>query len=217
MKRLFIMVAWMAMLVAGTATGQAEFGIGDSADDLAKESFGSEMKSQEADTRAIRAVLGMSVSMTAEVRDKNEEDPYGRGIYLNVGHVWRANRAVQPIAYVGAIFTAPYDDSCWHADNSCNVSASTIFTGGKVRLMIPIPWVGPFIEAGLGVSAGRITSMAGKSDDRQDSGLLLHVPISLGLALGEDHGYTLAFSYLGYPQKNHVDGAMGIGINIPLN
>jgi hypothetical protein len=34
--------------------------------------------------------------------------------------------------------------------------------------------------------------------------------------LGKDHGYTFVFSYRGYPNKNHVDGAMAIGFDIPL-
>ncbi|MDX2472159.1 MAG: hypothetical protein QNL91_00465 [Candidatus Krumholzibacteria bacterium] len=160
--------------------------------------------------------MGFGLSATGEVRQKGEEDPYGVGLFLEVDRVWRANRAIQPVAYAGAVFTWPADDSCTHPDDSCNVSASTVFVGGKVRLMIPIPWVAPFIEAGLGMSAGRITTMDGGLDDRQDSGLLLHVPFSLGLALGKEHGYTFAFSYLAYPNKNHVDGAMAIGFDIPL-
>ena len=209
-----VMVVGLLMMLVSTAWGQSEFGFGENTD-LA-ETTPPGLDPVVVNRQAWRPLLGFGLSMGGEVRDENDEDPYGRGLYLEVDRVWRSNRAIQPTAYAGAVFTAPFSGSCTHPDDSCNVSASTLFGGGKVRLMLPIPFVGPFLEAGVGMSVGRITTMTGRSDDRQDSGLMLHVPVALGLAMGPDHAYTLVFSYLAYPGKSHVDGAMAVGFDIPL-
>src|SRR3954463_15382810 len=56
---------------------------------------------------------------------------------------------VSPRAYVGALLTSP-TNSCATGVSPCELSADLFYFGGKLRLMAPIPYIGPFLELGLG-------------------------------------------------------------------
>ncbi len=77
-------------------------------------------------------------------------------------------------------------------------------------------YVGPFLELGLGASAGSISTRSGTDVDESTSGVALHIPFTIGLAVGPHHELDLAFAYLFYPGKSHISGAAAIGFRFPL-
>jgi hypothetical protein len=86
-------------------------------------------------------------------------------------------------------------------------------------MMIPIPIVSPFLELGAGLSAGAIQTRYGYFEsgssttvDEAHSGLLLHVPVTLGLAFGAHRQHDVSFDYFSHPGRDHVAGMLSIGI-----
>ena len=82
--------------------------------------------------------------------------------------------------------------------------------------MAPIPYVGPFLELGIGISAGTISARIGQTVDFEGSGLLLHAPFALGLALGAEHRFQLSLQYLLHPTKSLVTVAVAIGFDFSI-
>jgi hypothetical protein len=82
--------------------------------------------------------------------------------------------------------------------------------------MAPIPYVGPFIEAGIGASAGKLSTRSGQVVDLTGSGVLLHVPLALGLALGDRHQFEVGFWYLVHPAQKLICGAAAVGLTFDL-
>ncbi|MFL5264460.1 MAG: hypothetical protein ACJ79R_17425 [Anaeromyxobacteraceae bacterium] len=140
----------------------------------------------------------------------------GAGGYGEVEYVYKPDEWVTPRLYTGVLLTAA-DSSCGSAVSPCDVSAKLFFLGAKVRLMIPIPYVGPFVEAGLGASAGTISTRSGRVVDVTGRGVMYHVPFALGLAVGARHQYAIAFQYLFHPEQQQVCGAFALGFGFPLD
>jgi len=134
----------------------------------------------------------------------------GAGGYGAVEYVYGPGEWVTPRLYTGVLLTAA-DAGCGVGVSPCDVSARIFFLGGKVRLMIPLPYVAPFVEAGLGASAGTISTRSGRLVDVTGGGLMYHLPFAVGLALGARHQYAIAFQYLFHPEQHQVNGAVALG------
>ncbi|HET7788890.1 MAG TPA: hypothetical protein VFL36_23140 [Myxococcales bacterium] len=149
--------------------------------------------------RALGIAAGLGL---AAPQRQNGQDVSGSGIggYAEVEYIIRLNDWFTPRAYSGLLLTSPQAD-CGAGVTPCDVSAKIVFAGGKFRLMAPIPYVGPFLELGLGSSLGRISTRSGRAVDVTYSGLTYHVPVTLGLALGRRHEFELAFQYLFHPDQ----------------
>lgn len=119
--------------------------------------------------------------------------------------------------YLGYISTNFEDDKEFFNPvfPASRINMSAFFTGGKFRLAIPIPYVAPFIESGIGFSFGNVETV-NQFENVNKNGVFLHIPVSLGLALGKRHNFELAFKYLVYPNINVINGAATIGFSIPL-
>jgi hypothetical protein len=120
--------------------------------------------------------------------------------------------------YVGYISTSNSDEEDYFNENfpKSEVSLNAIFTGTKIRLVLPIPYIAPFVEGGVGVSFGNYTSV-NQFDNISKKGAQVHLPFSLGLAIGKRHNFELAFKYFVHPNVNLLSGAATIGFSIPLN
>ena len=110
--------------------------------------------------------------------------------------------------------TWPAENSCGAGTTPCNVSAKLAFVGVKARLMLPIPYFGPFFEAGVGGSFGRIHTRSGSAVDRSGGPFMHHFPLTIGVALGRRNQHHLAFSYLFHPRQDHVVGGIVLGLAI---
>ena len=118
-----------------------------------------------------------------------------------------------PKAYAGVLVTGADSSSCDGGATPCDVSAKIGFAGGKVRLIAPIPYVAPFIEGGIGLSFGALTSRNPEAD-YGTANVAYHVPIGAGLVLGEM--FELGLEYLLHPGAGQIDGAFALSFMFPL-
>jgi hypothetical protein len=156
-------------------------------------------------------MAGIGVSLP----DDEDVDGTGTGGYGEVEYVYRRVAWLTPRAYTGVLITRPRSD-CGAGVSPCDVSSGIFFIGGKLRLMAPIPYVGPFIESGIGLSAGRISTRSGQSVDRTSSGVMYHVPVGLGLAIGPHHEFEISLQYLFHPEQEQISGAVAAGFRFNL-
>ena len=162
--------------------------------------------------------LGLSFGLgLAFPMQKNGQDVNGRGEggFAEAEYIYRATEWITPRLYAGALLTSPKSD-CGAGVVPCDVSARIVFLGGKFRVMAPIPWVGPFLELGLGASVGRLSTRSGQDVDLTSSGVTYHVPASLGLAIGSRHEFEISFQYLFHPAQKQVSGAAALGLVLNL-
>jgi hypothetical protein len=106
-------------------------------------------------------------------------------------------------------------------DRDGNATHASITTkagvmGGKARIRGPLPWVAPFIELGYGASIGSFRTFT-PNDNIDKSGVIGHVPFSIGLELGPKHNVDLAFTYYYQNSVRQFAGAFAVGLKIPLN
>jgi hypothetical protein len=143
-------------------------------------------------------------------------DPAGSGFYAAAEFVLVPSLWVSPRLY-GGLLLASTDSSTCGAAAPCNVAAKIGFLGAKGRLTIPIPYVAPFFELGVGMSAGTLTTQV-DSLDKNFAGVTYHIPFALGLSFGEMHHYVvdLALSYLFHPDQSQVGGAYALSLAFPL-
>jgi hypothetical protein len=88
--------------------------------------------------------------------------------------------------------------------------------GAKFRLAAPIPYVAPFLESGIGMSVGSFETYT-KYTSVSKNGILLHIPMAFGLAVGRRHNYEIKFTYYFTPAAEQFSGAAAFGFSIPLN
>ncbi len=139
----------------------------------------------------------------------------GTGFYAEGEYALEVASWFMPRAYAGLLLTFPDRGSCDGSGAPCDVSTKIGFAGGKIRLLAPIPYVAPFIELGLGLSVGVLTTRTPEEDDGSVN-LAYNIPVTLGLALGKDHGVEVALAYLVHPAAKQVDGALALSLAFPL-
>ena len=96
------------------------------------------------------------------------------------------------------------------------VTSKALLLGGKTRIRAPIPWIAPYIEVGLGASIGKFETIT-PFDNIEKSGIIHHIPFSLGLELGRKNNFDLGFTYFIQPTMEQYAGAVAIGFTFPLN
>jgi hypothetical protein len=116
--------------------------------------------------------------------------------------------------YGGLQFTSPDRDSCGEFVSPCEVSSKIGFFGAKLRLSAPIPYVAPYFEIGLGGSLGRMVTRVSDKVNAVGSGLMFHVPVGVGLAIGSQHSFELGIALLFHPAQRHVSGGFAVGIGL---
>ena len=140
----------------------------------------------------------------------------GTGFYAAGEYVLRTASWFMPKAYAGLLLTSANTTSCDGGAAPCDVSAKIGFVGAKIRLLAPIPYVAPFIEGGVGLSFGVLTTRTPAADNAPVN-FTYHFPIVLGLALGKDPSFELALGYLVHPAAHQVDGAYSLSLSFPLH
>ena len=88
--------------------------------------------------------------------------------------------------------------------------------GGKARVRAPIRWIAPYIEIGIGTSIGKFETLTA-FDNIDKSGIIYHIPFSLGLELGRNNNIDLGLTYYIQPSVEQFAGAFAVGITFPLN
>jgi len=165
-------------------------------------------------SRAVGVAAGLGFAFPER---QNGQDVSGRGTgaFAEAEYIFRPAHWFTPRLYAGVLLAAP-DSNCGAGVVPCDVSAKIFFAGAKFRLMAPIPYVGPFIELGFGASAGHISTRSGQKVDVTGDGIMYHVPVALGLALGGRHQFEIAFQYLFHPEQKEFCGAAALGLTLEL-
>jgi hypothetical protein len=160
-------------------------------------------------------VASVGIGLSASTR--SDVNVIGSGFYASGEFVLVPNLWVSPRLYGGLLLTSTDSSRCDGA-TPCNVSAKIGFLGVKGRLTIPIPYVAPFFEVGVGASAGTMTTQVDSIVAKDFTGLTYDIPFALGLSLGEMHHYIVdvAFSYLFHPALSQFDGALAVSLAFPL-
>lgn len=119
--------------------------------------------------------------------------------------------------YAGGLISEADHDTCTVGIRPCSISSQIAVTGAKLRLVVPIPYVGPFFEFGAGLSVGSIESRLGAERglaaiDERHTGVMFHVPVSLGLSFGSRHQHDLSIDFFSHPGRSHVAGSFSLGI-----
>jgi hypothetical protein len=159
------------------------------------------------------ASVGLGYSFANQ---RTGNDPSGRGFYASAEFVLVPNMWVSPRLYGGLLLTSTDSSTCGGA-SPCDVEAKIGFLGAKGRLTIPIPYVAPFFELGVGMSAGTLATRT-DSTDKNFAGVTYHIPFALGLSFGEMHHYfvDLALSYLFHPDQSQFEGALALSLAFRL-
>ena len=117
--------------------------------------------------------------------------------------------------YIGAVFVDSRWKDIYKNKVNENLTTNALLLGTKARLRIPIPWVAPFIEFGLGASVGKFETITA-FEKINKSGIIQHFPFSLGLELGKYNKVDVAFSYYSQWSVSQTTGGFMIGMNFPL-
>lgn len=156
---------------------------------------------------------GLAFSYAHDGRLRNG---HGRGGAVSLEYIENWTRWVSGRLYGGLFLSGSNRGSCSAGVEPCSVSSQIGVAGGKGRLLIPIPYVAPFLELGAGVSAGSIeTRMGGRGFrqplDEDRSGFFFHRQGSLGLAFGARHQHDLSFDFF-FHRPWHVAATFALGI-----
>jgi len=169
------------------------------------------LKAQPRKGDFINASVGLGIS-TSEY----EEDGGGIGFYAQGEYVKAITKWFGIRPYAGIIITSPDRETDLEIENNYKVTAKAFSFGGKFRVAAPIPWIAPYIETGLGASIGSFETFT-PSTNIKKNGILMHIPFSLGLAVGPKHNVEIAFTYLFTPAAEQFSGAAAFGLSFPLD
>lgn len=146
----------------------------------------------------------------------HKPDATSGGVWLQAEHIWLIREWFSPRAYGGTLLTWPERNSCGADQRPCDVSNKIGFAGVKARLMAPLPYIGPYIEGGGGISFGKIKTLVTTEEDIDSAGVFGHVAVGAGLALGKHREVDLGFNYLIHPGQKQIGGGLVLGMTIPL-
>ncbi|WP_026712368.1 hypothetical protein [Flavobacterium daejeonense] len=145
-----------------------------------------------------------------------EEEGTGTGFYAQAEYAKGITKWIGVRSYAGILLTSG-DKTNENGDpTEYRISSKAFSLGGKIRVAAPIPYVAPFIESGIGVSIGSFQTYT-PSTNLKKNGVLMHIPFSLGLAVGRKHSVDIALSYYFYPSMKQISGAFAAGVSIPIN
>jgi len=166
-------------------------------------------KAQPHKGESIEVAIGYGLSAP-----NDDLEIYGHGFYAQGEYVYALSSWFGLRPYAGFIITSADENEDYSADYK--VTSKAFLLGGKARILAPIPWVAPYIEAGVGASVGKFETFTPYTDIEK-SGLLVHIPFTLGLALGRENNVEVAFTYYYHHVAEQFSGAAAIGLSFPLN
>ena len=138
----------------------------------------------------------------------------GAGFLGEADYVIEMTTWIQPRLCAGVLLTFP--DECESAGSPCEVTARMAYGGAKVRFTAPIPYVAPFVDLGLGLGVGVLTTRLPEADYGQ-SFASYHFSIFGGLALGTNRNAELAVGFLAQPSTPQSAIALELGLAFPLH
>jgi hypothetical protein len=168
-------------------------------------------KAQFIKSKSINGQVGYGVSWPVA----SDDDIADGGFFLQCEPILTVASWLQLRPYAGFILTSS-DGKDDHGNPTNEKGESKAFLiGGKARFRKSFRWVAPFFELGFGSSIGRFETVADYTNISK-SGLIYHIPYSLGLELGRKHYVDLSLSYFFQPTVEQLANALSVGISIPI-
>lgn len=167
----------------------------------------------------IKASIGFASSSSYYIEDygsQEEVDVMGDGLYLQAEYVLGIKSWFSVRPYAGAIFESVDKNQNIQNQPQYKVTTNAFLMGGKVRICAPIPWVAPFIEGGIGTSIGKFETFTPNVNFNK-SDVLLHIPFSLGLAIGRKNSLELGISGYFHPAAKQSTAILAFGYSFPLD
>lgn len=167
----------------------------------------------------IKGSIGYGSSSSYYIEDygsQEEVDVMGGGLYLQGEYVIGIKSWFSLRPYAGFIFESVDKNQNIENQPQYKVTTNAFLVGGKVRICAPIPWVAPFIEGGIGASAGKfVTFTPGVNFDKSD--VLMHIPFNFGLAIGRHNSLEIGVSGYFHPAAKQSTGVFAVGYSFPLD
>jgi hypothetical protein len=132
-------------------------------------------------------------------------DSSGMGVYLAAEYAWA------PVSFIGLRSSGGV-----LVTGDGQVSSELVLFGARARLALPIPWVAPYFELGVGFSLGSVRTRT-TYEDEDVSGAFFHWPVELGLALGPDHQFAVAIMVFHHPELRQRHTAIVAGFTLQLD
>ncbi|MDX1472324.1 MAG: hypothetical protein R3213_12565 [Flavobacteriaceae bacterium] len=162
--------------------------------------------------KSINAQAGYGISVPYNSIDDIADD----GFFAQGELVLKVKSWVELRPYAGFILTSSNGKDLNNDPTEEKAESKAFLLGGKVRVRAPIPWVAPYVEIGIGTSIGKFETMT-VFDNIDKSGIIHHIPFSVGLELGKQHNVDLGLVYFFQPSVEQFVGAFAVGITFPLN
>ncbi|MCF8272763.1 MAG: hypothetical protein K9I95_02930 [Flavobacteriaceae bacterium] len=160
--------------------------------------------------------LDVSIGYGLSAPYYDDGDILDTGLYLQGEYVLVISKWIDIRPYAGLIFTKSNGKDINDNPTIYESNSNAFLIGGKTRVSIPIPWVSPYIEIGVGASIGSFKTFTSYTNIDKN-GLILHIPFSLGLELGPKHNVGISVVYYFQPSVEQYAGAAAFGLSIPLN
>ncbi|KAF2082667.1 hypothetical protein [Flavobacterium sharifuzzamanii] len=167
----------------------------------------------------IKASIGYGSSSSYYIEDygsQEEVDVMGGGLYLQGEYIIGLKSWFSIRPYAGAIFESVDKNQNIQNQPQYKVTTNAFLMGGKVRFCAPIPWVAPFIEGGIGTSIGKFETFTPNVNFNK-SDVLLHIPFSIGLAIGRHNNFEIGISGYFHPAAKQSTGVFAVGYTFPLD
>lgn len=167
----------------------------------------------------IKASIGFGSSASYYIEDygtQDEVDVMGGGLYLQGEYIIGLKSWFSIRPYAGAIFESVDKDQNIQNQPQYKVTTNAFLMGGKVRICAPIPWVAPFIEGGIGTSIGKFETFTPNVNFNKST-ILMHIPFSVGLAVGRHHNFEIGISGYFHPAAKQSTGVFALGYTFPLD
>ena len=158
----------------------------------------------------IDASVGLGI--VAPNDDRSEID--GTGFYAQAEYVWAPRTWFGVRPYAGLIIASGESEE--GEIQGLSIKSNAALLGAKIRLVAPIPYVAPFLESGVGMSIGSFETHTEYTNIEKD-GVLIHIPFSVGLALGRRHNVEVKFTYYYHNAVDQFSGAAAFGLSFPIN
>jgi hypothetical protein len=139
----------------------------------------------------------------------------GSGFYAQGEYVFGITKWFGIRPYAGLVLTSADKNVDQQNLPDYKVTSKAFLLGGKARIAAPIPWVAPFFEIGIGASIGSFETYT-PSTNIKKNGIVMHIPFTIGLAIGRKHNLDFAFTYYYQPSVEQFSGATAIGFSFPL-
>lgn len=137
----------------------------------------------------------------------------GSGFYAQAEFVWAPTTWFGVRPYAGVLFVT---SNSRDIPELYEITSNGVLLGVKARLLAPIPWVAPFFEVGGGLSLGTFKTRW-PFTIVSNKGPVFHIPVSLGLAIGREHRFEVAFQYYYMDSVEQFAGAAAVGLTFPLD